>query len=732
MLKRDREPLARFLSPSPKKISPLCFRRKMNPAVQKQWLKYGVCVLLAVVTWAAFARVANDSFIPFDDLDYITLNTHIQHGFTWGAIKWAFTAVYASNWHPLTWLSHTLDWQLYHYDPAGYHLINLAFHVANTVLLFLLLQNTTSKLWPSAFVAMLFGIHPMHVESVAWVAERKDMLSTFFLLLTLLAYARYVELARDKKTVRWMVYGLALLLFALGLLAKPMLVTLPGILCLLDLWPLRRFQLPFKSQPKPVLHRLILEKIPFFMLALLCSYVTYAAQNGSGAVKQSVLYPLGQRLEHVPVAMGWYVFKVFWPVNLSVYHRLPFNMADEDTFWPSLFLLGVTALAVWRIRKSPYFFVGWFWFLGTLVPVIGIVQVGNQAYADRYTYIPYIGLFISLVWGVAELFAKWPAPRRAAVLGTAGLLLMAVCFWRTVVEVGYWKNGLTLFQRAIELNPNNEMAWLNLGHEYENNANNDKAITCYTKSVTINDRFDLGWLHLGKARVLKKDYPGAISAFQTALSTTWFSGDKAPIYTYMGDAYSDLGQYGQAIIDYQNSLGVVTNQPDVLAKLGQTYIKTGQSNQAGAAFQNAINLDNDNSDAHLGLAMLQQKEGRDAEAIGHYKKVVELDTNIVIALNNLAWLLAADPDPKLRDGKAAVPLAEHACDRTHYRQAFFIGTLAAAYAEAGRFNDAVAAAQKAHDVAMAQGEQGLADQNARLMQLYQSGHSYHMEAKTPP
>lgn len=704
----------------------------MNPAVQKQLVKYGVCVLLVVITCAAFSAVTHDSFITFDDMDYIINNTHIQQGFTLKAIKWAFTTVYANNWHPLTWLSHMLDWRLFAFDPAGSHLVNLAFHTANTILLFLLLLNITSRLWPSAFAAMLFGIHPMHVESVAWVAERKDVLSTFFLLLTLLAYARYVELARAKKTIRWGVFGVTLLLFALGLLAKPMLVTLPGILCLLDLWPLKRFEPLLTARSKSVLYYLGIEKSPFILLAVLCSYVTYAAQDSTGAVQQSSVYPLYQRLEHMPVACTWYVFKVFWPVNLSVYHRLPYKMADEESFLPALFILGVTAFAIWRIRKNPYFLVGWFWFLGTLLPVIGIVQVGAQAYADRYTYIPYIGLFICLAWGIPDLLAKWPRPRREAVLWALGILLVGVCFWRTVVEVGYWNDGRVLFQRAIELNPNNEMAWLNLGLEYENLADNNQAITYFTRATEINNRFDLGWLNLGKARALKKDYPGAIDALQNSLSVTYFSGDKAPIYIDLGDVYSDLGEYDQAIAKYQNSLDLVTNQPDALSKLGQTYILTGQSNRAAVAFQSAINLEPNYGDAHLGLAILRQKEGRDSEAIEHYRKVVALDTNIVIALNNLAWLLAADSDPNLRNGKEAVGLAEHACERTHFQQAFFIGTLAAAYAEAGRFDDAAATAKRAHDVALAQGEQVLADKNFQLMKLYYSGHAYHMDTKLQP
>jgi tetratricopeptide (TPR) repeat protein len=373
--------------------------------------------------------------------------------------------------------------------------------------------------------------------------------------------------------------------------------------------------------------------------------------------------------------------------------------------------------------------MGWFWFVGTLVPVIGLVQVGNQAYADRYTYIPYIGLFIMLAWGVFELFSKWPEPRRQAVLWAVSVLLVVVCFWRTYGEVQYWRNGPALFRRAIEVDPKNEMAWMDLGLEYENLGKPDQGIEDITKATALNNQFNVAWYNLGKAHAMKKQYPEALDALQTALATTWFAGDKTAIYSGLADVYVELGQNDQAIADYQNSLELNKNQADVETRLGQTYVKTGQTDLAAAAFQSALNLEPDFLDADLGLAMIQQNEGHNAEAIAHYRKVVVLDTNIVIALNNLAWMLASDPDPALRNGKEAVSLAEHACDRTHYQQAFFIGTLADAYAEAGRFDDAVAAAKKAHDVALAHGEQGIADKNAELMELYKSNKPFHLTAE---
>ena len=633
----------------------------MNLAAQRQWSKYGVCFLLAAITCAAYATLADSTFVAFDDRDYIVGNAHIQAGFSWHSIKWAFTTFHSNNWHPLTWFSHMLDCRLFALDPAGPHLVNLAFHIANTVLLFLLLQNTTSQLWKSAFVAMLFGLHPMHVESVAWVAERKDVLSTFFFILTLLAYARYAELARDRKPMWSAVYGLALLLFALGLMAKPMLVTIPGILFLLDLWPLRRLTLPFRSQPKLILYRLLAEKIPFILLAVLSCYMTFVAQNSTGAVESEAQYPWAQRLLHIPVSYAWYVLKAFWPANLSIFYPLRMDDSFEDAFVAFAVLVAVTVWAFWRARQNPYLLVGWLWFVGCLVPVIGIVQAGSQAYADRYSYIPYIGLFVMFAWDIPELLARWRY--RQVILGVGVVLISAACFWRTVVEVKYWKNGPALFQRAIALNPKNYMAWSLLGFEYESQIKYDQAIECMTRATILNDHLDAAWRMLGMLLVIKGDNARAINAYQMALACTWNKDDKITIDNSLGDLLTTAGRDDAAIISYKNSLALSPDQPEVL--------------------------------------------------------------------NNLAWLLAADADPNLRNGTEAVSLAESACTLTHYEEAVLIGTLADAYAEAGRFNDAVAAAQKAYNVALTHNEPETAERNQQLMKFYQSGHAFHENPKMP-
>jgi tetratricopeptide (TPR) repeat protein len=511
-----------------------------------------------------------------------------------------------------------------------------------------------------------------------------------------------------------------------------MLVTLPCILLLLDFWPLRRFQFPLKKQPKPVFYRLLIEKIPFFLLAAACCWVTFHVQNTTGAVKMATLLSITDRFEHVPIAYFWYILKLFWPSHLSVYYILRTTISDQDAFLSCLLLCALTAGALFWIRKFPYFIVGWLWFLGTLVPVIGFVQVGNQSYADRYTYIPYIGLFICLAWGLPELLAKWPRPRRQVVLAAGAALVAATCYWRTVVETHYWKDGFTLLNRAIALDPNDEYPWLLLGLEYEVHGNNDKAIECATHATVVNDNFNLAWHVLGHTLELKGDYPGAIDAYQRAALCTYYVGDKVDTLDDLGDLFMRTGQYDQAVASYQNSLALSPNQPLVKKRLAQCLASANQPAQAIAGYQDYLNLQPDDREAQLNLAMLLGGAGRDAEAIPHYRKVIELDTNVLLALNNLAWLLATDPDHKLRNGKAAVALAEHACQRTHYQEAFLIGTLAAAYAEAGRFDDAVAAAQKAHDVALAHGQKDIAEKNLHLMQLYKSGQPFHMDAPTPP
>jgi tetratricopeptide (TPR) repeat protein len=699
----------------------------MNSAIQKTSSKYIICLSLALITLAAFAGVGRDSFITLDDRPYIMANPFIQSGLSWAGIKWAFTGFHSGYWMPVTWLSYMLDCQLFGLNSAACHWVNLVFHIANTILLFLLVYNWVARLWPAAFLALLFALHPMHVESVAWAAERKDVLSAFFCMLALLCYAKYVVSNRGKVTSpagisslitfhRSLFYWLALLFFTLGLMAKSMLVTLPFVLLLLDYWPLQRFS---PSTIKP----LLLEKIPFFLLAGLFSCVNALAANVAGAVKPAFQYSLVEKLAHVPVSYVWYLLKFFWPVNLSVFYPLRMDDTILEASLALLFLLVLTALTLAAARKYPFLLVGWFWFVGTLVPVIGFVQAGDQAYANRFTYLPYIGLFIIIAWGIPELLAK--VPSRPLILWAGAMFVIAACFWRTAEEVQFWKDGPTLFKRAIALDPKDPLVWMYLGGENSNRGDYDAAIADMSRAVALDQHAYLAWHELGKLFAHQGNFAPAENAYQAALPDTWFKGDRIEIYNDLGDAFASGGQYDQAIAAYQDALALSAGQPYTQAKIGQCFLQKQAPDQAAAAFQAAIDLQPDNAPAQIGLATILQGTGRNSEAVIHYRKALETDTNSVMGLNNLAWILATDSDPALRNGQEAIALADRACRLTQYDQAMLIGTLAAAYAEVGRFDDAVTTAQKARDVALAHGQQDLAGRNSELLKVYQSHHPFH-------
>ncbi|HXC36781.1 MAG TPA: tetratricopeptide repeat protein [Candidatus Acidoferrales bacterium] len=729
----------------------------MTPAIRKSLLKYLVCSLLAGVTLAAFARVGRCSFIVLDDGAYVLDHSAVQQGLSLGAVKWAFSTFDCSNWHPLTWLSHIVDFQLYGLAPSGYHLTNLAFHIANTVLLFLLLEVLTSRLWPSAFAALLFGIHPMHVESVAWISERKDVLSGFFFMLTLIAYARYAQLSSTNRQSsapksdgggsairspqsRWLAYCLALFFCALGLMSKPMLVTLPFVLLMLDLWPLQRFDsftAPNQSESRSTFsarrsaaktgQRLLVEKIPFLVLSAASCCLTWLAQNAGGAIKMASKYPLAERLGQVPVSYAWYLLKCFWPVDLSIFNPLRVGGSSHLlTLTATLLLLAPTLFAVAGARKYGYFLVGWLWFIGMLVPVIGLVQVGSAAYADRYTYLPYIGLFLIIAWGVPELLAK--APCRRLILGAGFGLVTVGCLLQTVREVGYWRNGIVLFSRAVALDPQNEFAWAMLGSEYSWHGDDSKAQDCIQRALTLNPRLGPAWHYLGRILIRKNDLPGAEQAFRSSLENTSLASERIDLFSGLGNVLATEGKDGDAAAAYRSSLELSPDQPGIQTKLGRLLFHDRKFDQAAVAFENAIRLKPDDDEAHFSLGLILQGKGRDSEAIAQYRRVVEVSPNSVAALNNLAWLLAADSDPALRNGTQAVALAEHACQLNRYQVAQVVGTLAAAYAEAGRFDDAVAAAQKAHDIALTAGDNQLTARNAKLMELYKAHKAFHMGA----
>jgi tetratricopeptide (TPR) repeat protein len=562
-----------------------------------------ICLVLALGTTALYWPITSHPFVVFDDEQYIAFNPHVTTGISGTNLVWAFTTNEQANWHPLTWLSHQLDCDLFGVNAGGHHLVNLLFHAANTLLVFLFLRGTTGARWRSAFVAALFAWHPLHVESVAWAAERKDVLSTFFWLLTLMTYVRYAGLAKSQRPKAKVFYLLALFLFALGLMSKPMVVTLPFVLLLLDFWPLQRisdFRFPISD-----LTRLLLEKIPFFLLAFAGSAVTYLVQSGGGAVVSKM--PWSERFANAALAYASYTGKMFWPTNLAIIYPHPRH-------WPVALALGAAAvLTVWtllcvqRWRKYPFLAFGWLWFLGTLVPTIGLVQVGAQAMADRYTYIPSIGFFIVIVWGAAELFAR--LPRGKIILPAVGGAVLAGCMMVTSNQIVLWRDSITLFRHAVAVTVNNYAAENCLGKAYEKSGDNVHARFCYQAAVDTEPRFPQSQFNLAMCLL-------------------------------------EMGEITNAFAHLQAAADLEPRDADIQFDLGIYFSQHGGWTNALNCFSNSVAVRPDFARAQFGLGNALANTGHYAAAAPHFRQTLRLDPGLSAARTNLNKLLAEHPEAR--------------------------------------------------------------------------------------
>ena len=743
-----------------------------------------LCLLLALVTGSAYWPVSKLGFINFDDPDYVSANPQVQAGLTMQSVRWAFTSLYASNWHPLTWLSHMLDCQIYGLRPGGHHVTNLLLHIANSLLLFGLLKRLTGAVWRSAVVAALFALHPLHVESVAWLSERKDVLSAFFFILTVWAYARYAE-TKSPKSAFW--YGAALVLFALGLMSKPMLVTLPFVLLLLDYWPLGRFG-PSTLNPSTLL-RLTLEKWPFFALSVLSCVLTFLVQRACGAMTPLAKDPFELRLANALVAYARYLGKTLWPVKLAVFY--PYSLLSLDSWQvmgAALLLVIATIAFLLAAKKEPCLLIGWLWFLGTLVPVIGLVHVGKQALADRYTYLPHIGLFILIVWGTVAVAAglKW----LRLVFIVAAILVVAGCGVLTSRQLSYWRDTKTLFQRAIAVTSRNFVAYAvvgnalceegklpealeqcrralqiapdypeahnTLGNIYGRQEKYEEAIASYRAAVEFDPKY--ADPHNGMGDVLLKQgkyaeaeaqcrealrlAPMHLSAMFCLATTLHKQGRldeaadyyrrvlelKPDLYTprrYLGNIFVAQGKTDQAIAQLLLALKIRPQDAETHVLLGVELLEKNRIDEGAAQFLEAARLQPTNAIANYQLALIHQGRKETSAAIDCYRKALKAQPDWPESLNNLAWILAANPVATLRNGAEAVALAERACKLTDYKEGLFVGTLAAAYAEAGRFQEAASSAEKARSLALAAGQKDIAQKNQELLELYRAGHAYH-------
>jgi hypothetical protein len=505
-----------------------------------------VCLFLVVVTLAVYWQVGNHEFINFDDNLYVTENSHVQAGLTLKGVKWAFTATHAGNWHPLTWLSHMLDCQIYGLNPGGHHLTGLLFHLMNTLLLFVVLKQMTGALWQSALVSALFALHPLHVESVAWVAERKDVVSAFFWLITMWAYVRYV------KSPVFSRYLLVLVFFALGLMAKPMLVTLPFVLLLMDYWPLERLQLNSLSTlwgDKAGVRGALWEKIPLFALAAVSSVITLIAQQGGGALASMDHLPLYVRMVNALVSYVSYIGKMIWPLKLAIFYPHTGMLPIWQAAGAGLLLVCISVLVIRTARQRPYLAVGWLWYLGTLVPVIGFVQVGAQSMADRYTYMPLIGLFVMIAWGVPDLMARWRYQKPVLAICT-GVILSAfgICTW---FQVGHWKNSVALFTHTLSGTADNYVAHYNLGKAYGKIGRFREEFVQYQEVIRINPRFARAYYNIGVLFGKMGNYREELQAYKRAVS---LKPDYAKAYCNLGAAYAQMGRYSKAVSAFKEAV----------------------------------------------------------------------------------------------------------------------------------------------------------------------------------
>ena len=603
-----------------------------------------VCLLLIVTTLAVYWQMRNHEFVDFDDDVYVTENRYVQAGLTPESIVWALTTDHAGFRIPLTWLSLMLDFELYGLYAGGYHLTNLLLHLANVLLLFLILKRMTGALWRSAFVAALFALHPLHVESVAWVTERKDVLSTLFWLLTMWGYLRYVDRPGVKR------YLVIVVTFTLGLMAKPMLVTLPFVLLLLDYWPLGRLNFgqsigdsgiripaPINySQPRPAAFGLVWEKTPLFALAATSSVLTLFAQKAVGALSPLDTIPFKVRLANALVAYVKYVGKAVWPLNLAVLYPHPeTNISILQAAGAGLLLTCITILVIRMARRLPYLAVGWLWYLGTLVPVIGLVQVGLQAMSDRFTYVPLIGLYIIFAWGIPELVAGWRHQRLVLSMAAgAAISALMICSW---LQVRYWKNSVTLFRHALNVTIDNYVAHNNLGISLERQGDLDEAISHYNEALRINPSFVPAYDNRGKVLLQQGMLDEAMSQFSKALELN--SNDAIAHYN-MGVALARKGNLDRAITHYTEALEIKPDYAEAHNNLGDAFLKQGRHDEAISHFFRSLQIKSNHAEAHNNLGIALARQGRMVEATTHYAEALQIEPNFAEAHNNLGIALA--------------------------------------------------------------------------------------------
>lgn len=589
------------------------------------------CFVLCATILATYWQLINHEFINFDDNAYIYENSKVQAGLTTEGIIWAFTSSDASNWHPITWTSHMIDVQFFGMHAGRHHLVNVLFHLINSLLLFLFLNGTTKKIWPSFFVSLLFALHPLHIESVAWAAERKDVLSTLFMLLTLIGYSKYIKRPNFK------LYCIMSLIFILGLMSKPMLVTLPFLLLLTDFWPLNRYSqvvLPEDKGSNPTIPEqrpakfLIYEKIPLFILASLSCVITFLVQQQSGAIKTLQMMPIKLRIANAIVSYVEYLYKLVWPVNLTILYPYPSSIPLWKIVASLAIIMAATMVVVKMRKKYPFLLVGWFWYLGTMVPVIGLVQVGVQAMADRYTYVPTIGIFIILSYGLAE----WGKInfRTGLAFGSTAVLCFASISW---TQIGYWKNSATVFQHALDVTSNNYTAHNYLARDLAEKKKFSEAELQYKEALKIKPHYPEALVNLG---VLLAEQGKAEQAYPYLLKALKKDPKNPKINNNLGNIFKSQGELNKAVTYYKLAISADSEYKEAIFNLANTLEKQELFSESIMYYQQALQLDPKFAEAFNGMGVALARGGKIEESIESFKNATQLRPNYQQAEKNLA------------------------------------------------------------------------------------------------
>jgi tetratricopeptide (TPR) repeat protein len=762
-------------------------RRSNAPRYQRsRWLTPAICCGLLAITWFVFGRAVGLVFFNYDDSFYVYQNPSISNGLTRAGVVSALTQPLVGNWHPLTSFSLMLDAQFFGLNAGGYHFVNLLLHTATVLLLFFVFRAMTGAVWRSALVAAIFAIHPLRAESVVWVSERKDVLSGVFFMLALGTYYRYARKAAVLGS-----YLMVVVALTLGLLSKAMLVTFPFLLLVLDYWPLRRFSFSpvteargTEERPAPApVSWLLLEKIPFLGLAVAISIATIVAQKQALSTAEN--WPLSWRVDNALVAIWIYLRQMVWPADLAVFYPHPKGTLSLWIVGLSLVALLAVTLSVFVARKKyPYLITGWLWYLGMLVPVIGLIQVGAQAHADRYTYLPQIGIYLSVIWAITDLSARWKW--RKVILGTASALAISLLMALSWRQVGYWSSSVRLWRHTLAVTTNNDVAERGLGTELLRLGQVDEAIAHDRAALRIHPRDANGLTNLANALLQKKEYPEAIrlyrevigvrpndsemrrnlgkalyqsgaidqavAEFREALRIRPHDSDAAyslgNIFLEKGDAEAAIpyfrkateanrnnvaarynlaialqrnGDLEQAIAQFRQTLQLDPRNVGAHNNLAITFLKAGQAKDAIAEWEAALRLQPNNAEMHNNLAVALLEEGRVAAAVREWQETLRLQPDRVGTQITLSWILATAPESTVRDGARALALAQRAFQVTAPRNPLVFRVLAAAYAENAQFPAAIETAEEGARRADAEGQPAIAQLLQGDLGLYQQG-----------